>query len=274
MTSFTKTLLVFSALTSWCALGSVSACPAVDEAYGAVVNLVRPGQQHLLLDEESLVALFNTLENRVQCEEVPCGKCNLSNAVHQLLHNHSDHRQAGAVKNRAIDAAGFSALAAGCVLYLSSPDKVCAAAGQGRWGEEVERFLHEIASGNSHEHHHEGEEVDGESCHGHEHQHVGLGGLESVFRELLKHYEPSEIENCMTTSDIMSEVGASSAEQTQAAGAVLGRVLYHALRGQCFQSLPEESFFLDDIMHRLGSENFTIEGSQKKLKLNNKKKKV
>ncbi|XP_077405653.1 zinc transporter ZIP4 [Vanacampus margaritifer] len=259
MTTFRQKLLVLSALTSWCALGSVSACPAVDEAYGAVVNLLHPGQQHSLLDEESLVALFNRLENRVQCGEVPCGKCKLSNAVHQLLHNHSDHRQAGAVKNHAIDAAGFTALAAGCVLYLTSPDTVCAAAGQGRWGEEVEHFLHGIASGNSYEHHHEGEEVEGESCHGREHQHVGLGGLESVFRELLKHYESSDFENCITTSDIMSEVGASSAEQTQAAGAVLGRVLHHALQGRCFQSLPGESFFLDDIMHRLGSENFTIE---------------
>lgn len=64
----------------------------------------------------------------------------------------------------------------------------------------------------------------------------------------------------------MSEVGAPSAEQTQAAGAVLGQVLYHALRGQCFQALPDESFFLDYIMHRLGSENFTIAGKKKKIK--------
>lgn len=67
-------LLVLSALSSWCALDGTSACPASEEAYGAVVNLLRPGQQHSLLDEKSLVALFNTLENRVQCGEVPCGK--------------------------------------------------------------------------------------------------------------------------------------------------------------------------------------------------------
>ncbi|XP_061903625.1 zinc transporter ZIP4-like [Entelurus aequoreus] len=58
----------------------------------------------------------------------------------------------------------------------------------------------------------------------------------------------------------MTEVGAPSAEQTQAAGAVLGRVLYHAVRGGCFVSslLPEESFFLDYIIHQIGSDNFTV----------------
>lgn len=60
----------------------------------------------------------------------------------------------------------------------------------------------------------------------------------------------------------MPEVSASPAEKGQEVGAVLGRVLYHALRGHCFisRALPEESFFMDDIMERLGSENFTVEG--------------
>ncbi|XP_061520889.1 zinc transporter ZIP4 isoform X1 [Phycodurus eques] len=260
MKKFGRALLVLSALTSWCALGCASVCPAVEEAFGSVVSLLRPGQQHPLLGEDSLVALFNTLENRVQCGQVPCGKCNLTDAVHQLIHNHSDHRQGGGEEDHAFDGSGFTALAAGCILYLSSPDTVCTVAGQGRWGQEVEHFLDGIASGNSHEHHHEEDEEgeEGAPCHGREYQHMGLRGLEGVLGQLLKHYESSDIESCVEASDVMSEVGAPSAEQTQAAGAVLGRVLYHALRGRCFQSLPEESFFLDYIMHRLGSENFTI----------------
>lgn len=69
-------------------------------------------------------------------------------------------------------------------------------------------------------------------------------------------------QSCVTASDIMSEVNASSPDQSQEVGAVLGRVLYHALRGRCFtsRSLPEESFFLDYILSRLGSENFTVGG--------------
>uniref|UniRef100_A0A3Q3XKA4 Zinc transporter ZIP4 N-terminal domain-containing protein n=1 Tax=Mola mola TaxID=94237 RepID=A0A3Q3XKA4_MOLML len=109
-------------------------------AYAAVVSLVSPGEQHLT--GESVRSVFNTLENRVQCGEVPCGK------------------------------------------------------------------------------------------------------------------------SCVTASDIMGEVDASSPDQRQEVGAVLGRVLYHALGGRCFpgQPLPEESFFLDSVLKQLGSENFTLEG--------------
>ncbi|XP_061670119.1 zinc transporter ZIP4-like isoform X2 [Syngnathoides biaculeatus] len=259
MKKFGPALRVLWALTSWCALGCASACPAVEEAFGAVAGLLLPDQQRQHLGEGSLVTLFNTLENRVQCGEVPCGKCNLTDSVHQLINNHSDHRRGSDEEQHGVDVSGFTTLAAGCVLYLSSPDTMCTAAAQGRWGQEVEHFLDGIASGNSHEHHHEEEEAEeGDPCHGREHRHVGLHGLESALSELLKHYESSGNESCVTASDIMLEVGAPSAEQTQAAGAVLGRVLYHALRGRCFRSLPEESFFLDYIMHQLGSENITI----------------
>lgn len=60
----------------------------------------------------------------------------------------------------------------------------------------------------------------------------------------------------------MSEVNPASPDQSQEVGAVLGRVLYHALQGRCFsnRSLPEEHFFLDYILSRLGSENFTVGG--------------
>uniref|UniRef100_A0A3P8PKL4 Zinc transporter ZIP4/12 EF-hand domain-containing protein n=1 Tax=Astatotilapia calliptera TaxID=8154 RepID=A0A3P8PKL4_ASTCA len=56
------------------------------------------------------------------------------------------------------------------------------------------------------------------------------------------------------------KVDASSGDQKQEVGAVLGYVLYHALQGHCFadQSLPDESFFVNYIMEQLGSENFTI----------------
>lgn len=61
----------------------------------------------------------------------------------------------------------------------------------------------------------------------------------------------------------MTEVDVSSENQTQDVGAVLGRILHHALHGDCIigRSLPEESFFLDYIMARLG-ENFTVEGNR------------
>lgn len=60
----------------------------------------------------------------------------------------------------------------------------------------------------------------------------------------------------------MAQVNASSGDQKQEVGVVLGYVLYHALQGHCFtdQSLPDESFFVNYIMEQLGSENFTILG--------------
>uniref|UniRef100_A0A8C9WVJ7 Zinc transporter ZIP4/12 EF-hand domain-containing protein n=1 Tax=Sander lucioperca TaxID=283035 RepID=A0A8C9WVJ7_SANLU len=87
--------------------------------------------------------------------------------------------------------------------------------------------------------------------------------LGSVFNTLEKRVQCGEVsceKSCVTASDIMAEVNQSSAEQRQEVGAVLGRVLYHALQGHCFisHSLPEESFFLDFIIDRLGSENFTV----------------
>lgn len=59
-------------LTSWALFGSVSGSPALDAAYGAIVSIASPGQQHLTGD--SVRSVFNTLEKRVQCGEVSCEK--------------------------------------------------------------------------------------------------------------------------------------------------------------------------------------------------------
>lgn len=59
-------------LSGWGLLSFVSGSPAVEEAYEAVVSIVSPGQQYLT--GESLHSLFNTLEHRVHCGEVPCEK--------------------------------------------------------------------------------------------------------------------------------------------------------------------------------------------------------
>uniref|UniRef100_A0AAX7V8C0 Zinc transporter ZIP4 n=1 Tax=Astatotilapia calliptera TaxID=8154 RepID=A0AAX7V8C0_ASTCA len=196
------------------------------EAYEAVVSIVSPGQQYLT--GESLHSLFNTLEHRVHCGEVPCEKCDLADAVHQLIGNPD-----------------FTALASGSVLYLSSPGLVCTAIKTGTWGEETEKFLHKFTHNDPHEHKSEAN---------HDHEHIDVHGLEGVIQELRSHYDPTE-----------SEVDASSGDQKQEVGAVLGYVLYHALQGHCFadQSLPDESFFVNYIMEQLGSENFTILGKSR-----------
>lgn len=237
------------------ALGSVSGSPAMEEAYDAVLSVVSPGQQHLTGD--SLRSLFNTLQNRVQCGEVSCGKCDLVNAVDQLIGNHSVHEEqmAGRVgENITITLSQFSPLAAGSVLYLTAPGLVCSSISQGRWGEETEHFLHQVTV-HDHEHPHQ------HRAESRGHTHMDHHGVETVFLKLRKHYEAASNESCVTAGDIMAEINATSPAQEQEVGPVLGRVLYHGLQGRCFtaESLPEQSFFLHYIMHQLGSDNFTVE---------------
>ncbi|XP_015248238.1 PREDICTED: zinc transporter ZIP4-like [Cyprinodon variegatus] len=235
-------LLLFSIC---CFPDSVGSASPVEDAYNVVISVVAPGQR--FLTGESLRSLFNTLQDRVQCGEVPCEKCDLAAAVDQLIGNHSSHAEEAHEKieaNETVSVSQFPALAAGSVLYLISPDLVCAAIGEGKWAEEKERFLHKY----THMDHYK-----------HAHSHIGIIGLESVIQDLHNHYEPSDDKNCVTASGIMMEVDPASSDQIQEVGAVLGRVLYHALLGHCFgQPLPEESFFLDFVMTQLGSENFTV----------------
>uniref|UniRef100_UPI003AAB8F89 zinc transporter ZIP4-like n=1 Tax=Centroberyx gerrardi TaxID=166262 RepID=UPI003AAB8F89 len=267
-------LCLFASLGSF---GSVSGSPALEEAYKDVVGVVSPGQQNLT--EESVRSLFSILEKRVQCGEVSCEKCNLTESIDQLISNHSIHgegetEEEGGGGEVIVSISEFTAVAAGCLFYLSSPAAACTAARQGRWGEETEHFLHRITHEEHHEHHQEenGPHRDHEEADGplhnhtheeeHQHEHIDVHGLEALLQELEEHYKPSQHESFVTASDIMAEVNASSAGagQREELGAVLGRVLYHALQGHCFISrpLPEESFFLDYIMERIGSENFTV----------------
>ncbi|KAM9838216.1 zinc transporter ZIP4 [Aulostomus maculatus] len=253
---FSSVLVPLSLLSTLALLDSACGSTAVDEAYGAMVSMVRPGQPHL--NGDSLRSLFNTLGKRVQCGKVSCEKCDLTGAAHQFISNHSSllhHEIREGEGNDTVSIADFTNLAAGCILYLSSPGLVCAAVRQGRWREETEHFLSKITHDGSHQQHHE----DSEPHWDHQHEYMGIHGLEGVLQELHNHYEPADNEVCVTSTDIMKDIGAPG--QRQFAGAVLGRVLYYALQGHCFmiQPLPEESFFLDYIMDQVGSENFTVE---------------
>ncbi|XP_075995163.1 zinc transporter ZIP4 [Genypterus blacodes] len=261
---FSSAPLLLLLLSHLAARGSASGSPAVAEAFGAVLTVVSPGQDYLSGD--SLRFLFNTLEKRVQCAEVSCEKCNLTEGVQQLVGNHSKHeeeerrrRWRHTDEELSVGVSDFPAVAAGCVLYLTSPALVCAAVAEGRWGEETESFLHNVTR---EEHHGESHEESEEDEPGHEHEHIEAHGLEALLRELEHHYKPVHTESCVSPTDITAEGFASRAGQGQEAGAVMGSILFYALQGRCFttQSLPEEGFFLDYIMERLGSQNSTLSG--------------
>ncbi|XP_024131057.1 zinc transporter ZIP4 [Oryzias melastigma] len=233
---FSFTLLVTVLCSGPVLLGSV---PAVEDPYEAAVRALSP--------ERSVRALFKALQARVQCGGVPCGKCDLAGAVHQLIGDGSAPALQEDGRSFTVSRSQFPALAAGGVLFLSSPDLVCTAVKEGRWAEESERFLHRYT--------HHDHDTD------HAHHDISIHALQDLLQELQGHYEPSENQNCASAASFMPDA-AVAPEQQQEVGVVLGRVLVHALQGRCFSAhfLPEESFFLDSIMDRVGSENLTVEG--------------
>ena len=105
-------------------------------------------------------------------------QCDLAEAVHQLISNHSTHGEDETTET--ISVSQFTAVAAGCVLYLSSPGPVCTAVRQGSWGEEVRRFLEEITHQESHQ--------------DQDHEHIHVHGLKVLLQGLHDHYEPSDRE--------------------------------------------------------------------------------
>lgn len=131
------------------------------------------------------------------CVRIICllrSQCDLTGAVHQLIADHpvnGKEESANSDKNMTISVSQFPALAAGCVLYLSSPGLVCSAVKQGRWGEETQRFLHEITHEEEpHQHQHQAREL----LHDHEHEHVDIRGLKVLLEMLRDHYEPVDSE--------------------------------------------------------------------------------
>lgn len=82
-------LLLFSIC---CFPGSVGSASPVEDAYNAVISVVAPGQR--FLTGESLRSLFNTLQDRVQCGEVPCEKVGF---IRPNLEARSHRRRKGSV---------------------------------------------------------------------------------------------------------------------------------------------------------------------------------
>uniref|UniRef100_A0A672Z8D2 Zinc transporter ZIP4 n=1 Tax=Sphaeramia orbicularis TaxID=375764 RepID=A0A672Z8D2_9TELE len=228
--------LLLSAFFIWGRFGSASGSPVLDQVYRDVISIVSPGQDFLTRD--SLRSLFNTLEKRVQCGEVSCEKVSFISAVDQLINNRSVNTGGRSQSDGTISASQFSVIAGGGVLFLTSPALVCSMIRQGRWGEETELFLHKLTR--------------------HEHQEENQQKM--LLHDLEEHYHPLDTEGCLGAGDVMAAVNTTSGHQGQEVGAVLGRVLFHVLKGQCFESssLPEESFFLDFILDHLDSENFTV----------------
>ncbi|XP_041933445.1 zinc transporter ZIP4 isoform X1 [Alosa sapidissima] len=237
-----------------------------EDIFDKVVALVSPGEVHLT--EKSLHSILTELEKRVQCSDVSCGKCLSVDHVPQLVTNYSTTQE--------VHADDFLRLAAGCCLYLSDPLRACGAATAGRWGEETEEFIHQLAHGEDAGH-------GGHEDHG---GHEG-GAVERLLHSMEEHYRPESNQPCVTMSDILEESNASMSHDHHSnhsdhdgdhrsgehhehseLDTLCGVVLYHALRGDCMttQELPEEAFFLDFIFGKFGSDNVTLQDLESLMK--------
>ncbi|RXN35050.1 zinc transporter ZIP4-like protein [Labeo rohita] len=204
------------------------------DIYRKVVDLLAPGEEYLT--EDALLSLFKRLENRVQCSGVSCEK---------LLGNYSS--------SQGLQMEDFFTVAPGFCLFLSAPLETCSAVQEGRWAEETDHFI-EMLYGHDHghnsttEHPPHGDITENE-------------GLENMFHEMEKYYQPDTHEPCLTMKDILEESSHQHGDHTHTElDSVMGNVLYHALRGDCMKAynLPEQQYFLDYIFSHFGSDNLTL----------------
>ncbi|XP_039534328.1 zinc transporter ZIP4 isoform X1 [Pimephales promelas] len=208
------------------------------DIYAKVVDLVAPGEE--FLTEDALVSVFERLENRVQCFGVSCGKCVSVEALHQLLRSYS--------RSQGLLMEDFFAAAPGWCLFLSAPAETCGAVREGRWGAETDRFIRTVL----------GHDPSASAPRGHIRHY---GGLEKLFHDMKSSYQPETHEACVSLTDIVEDSRSAHGDDVRVElDAVLGNVLYHALRGDCFTAheFPEPDFFLDYIFSRFGSENLTL----------------
>ncbi|XP_016099110.1 zinc transporter ZIP4-like [Sinocyclocheilus grahami] len=211
-----------------------------NDIYARIVDLVSPGEE--FLTEDALLSVFERLQNRVQCSGVSCGKCLSVEHLHQLLSNYSS--------SQGLQMEDFFTMAPGCCLFLSAPLETCGAIQEGRWVEETHHFIQMIfGHDNTTSSHNEISAAEYE-------------GLEQLFDEMEKYYQPVTHEPCLSLKDILEE----SDDHHIELDAVFGNILYHALRGDCMRSLPEQEFFLDYIFSHFASDNLTLHDFEELLK--------
>uniref|UniRef100_A0A671Q5Q5 Zinc transporter ZIP4 n=1 Tax=Sinocyclocheilus anshuiensis TaxID=1608454 RepID=A0A671Q5Q5_9TELE len=213
------------------------------DIYARVVDLVAPGEE--FLTEDALLSVLERLENRVQCSGVSCGKCLSVDHLSQLLSNYSS--------SQGLQMEDFFTVAPACCLFLSAPLETCGAIQEGRWGEETHHFIETIYD-------HDHNSTTDPPPHGDISE---FEGLEKMFLEMEKYYQPDTHEPCLTLKDILEESSYQHGDHTHTElDAVMGNVLYHALRGDCMKThhLPEQQYFLDYIFSHYGSDNLTLHG--------------
>lgn len=214
-----------------------------EKIFAKVVDLVSPGEEYL--SEDALVSVFERLENRVQCSGVSCGKCLSVEDLQQVLRNYNS--------SQGVQLQDFFTLSHACCLFLSDPIETCKAIRDGRWGTETQNFI-EYLYGHNHDHNF----TTDYPPHG---DLTEYEGVEKMFYDMEEHYQPDTQQACLSMKDVLEESSYPHGDHIHTElDAVLGNVLYHALRGDCMKAhhLPESQYFLDYIFSHFGSNSLTL----------------
>ncbi|XP_051991802.1 zinc transporter ZIP4-like [Xyrauchen texanus] len=227
------------------------------DIFAKVVDLVSPGQE--FLTEDAVRSVFERLEDRVQCSGVSCGKCLSVESLPQLLSNYTS--------SQGLQMEDFFTMALGCCLFLSGPLHTCGVIHEGHWGEETEHFIETIL-GQGHHDDHDNSTPTSHPPHG-DISTTEYEGLERLFHDMEKYYQPDTHEPCFSLNDILEESSDDHGDHTHVElDAVCGNIVFHALRGDCMRAhvLPEQEFFLDYIFNLFGSDNLTLHDFEELLK--------
>ncbi|KAA0709930.1 Zinc transporter ZIP4 [Triplophysa tibetana] len=144
----------------------------------------------------------------------------------------------------------FFMTAAGFCLFLSAPEETCGVIREGRWGAETQHFI-ETFSGHGHH--------DNNISTSHPPHDTDYEGLEKLFLNIEKYYQPEAQESCVSLNDVLEESGDHHTDHINTPlDVVFGNIIYHVLRGHCMRAhvLPDQQDFLDYIFNH--SENLTL----------------
>ncbi|KAL4629858.1 zinc transporter ZIP4 [Arapaima gigas] len=186
--------------------------------------------------EEGVRAALATLEDRVQCARVSCGKCISVEDISQLTD--------GIVAAGGLSVEDFFKVTAGWCFYLSTPEEACAAIKEGQWQRETHRFIQSIIPS---------EDV-------REDEFPRSNALDHLLHRIGKHYKPADRDQkCLTSIDILEENNVRRVD-SHSMDVILGSIVYHAVRGDCMtaHALPKPDYFLEFIFSRFGTDNMTV----------------
>ncbi|KAH0617348.1 hypothetical protein JD844_015406 [Phrynosoma platyrhinos] len=213
--------------------------PAPDPAVLELQTLLASSEAGALT-QGTVEALLNIAAARVQCPEVPCGKCISAPDIFALAGKKT-------LSDANLTSSEIVPFSAALVFYFSDPAAACQAVTGTHWVDQVHAFQTRFSEGNP----------------------IGRPTKEKVaelmgaIQENIQGSGDREKESCAGVAQILGDsMLISSRITSDPSGQVLVAIASHALQGGCFRALPPESYFVEYIFQRYsnGTGNLTLAG--------------